>query len=279
MSASISELFETISNSVLNGEADLKAVRSECDKLLELATQIGETREVSKIKQVEDAIENLNNLKKSLGSEANSKHIDDAIKGYTSDLEALKKQAAAIKKTTPPKTDVWKQQVGKKQVREDVVVLQKAVYGLGNGIEILCYNVDNDQNAPAGVVCRRKDGSLFIIINHQVLEIPQCTFNVRGDNDSDAYTVAGTKFYNPDLDNGSQDVSRYADIDCPQGNDYHVPHHVNKDGVNRTVRKQKFIPANAAAAERGGLMSSGMIDLFSALNVRTNVPQKGSEKK
>ena len=216
MSTSISELFETISNSVLNGEADLKVVRAECDKLSELAAQIGETREVSKIKETENAIEHLNNLKKSLGAGANSKHIDDAIKGYTADLEALKKQVVVKKVAAPVKADVWKQQVGKKQVREDTVVLQKGVYGLGNGIEILCYSVDNDQNAPAGVVCRRKDGSLFIVINHQVLEIPQCTFNVRGDNDSDDYTVAGTKFYNPDLDNGSQDVSRYADIDCPQ---------------------------------------------------------------
>lgn len=259
--------FEAISNDVLNGSLDLSVAKAECDKLAELLTQVGETREVSKAKQIESAIDNLNNLKKTLGSDADSKPLDDAIKTYTAKLDALKKQVVPAKKPVAAKTDAWKQQVGKKQVSEEKVILQKGVYGLGNGIDILYYPVENDGDAPDGVICMRKNGSLFVIINHKLLEIPQCTFNVRGDNDSDEYTIYGTKFYNEDLDDGKQDTSKYASVRHPEGDANHAPHHVNKEGVNRVTRRQKKLSQHAAAAEKNGLMSSAMIDIFSALNI------------
>lgn len=264
----IRKLFETISDSVLNGSIDLDTVRAECEKLTDLAVQINENRDSAKIKQIETAIEELNKLKQNIGKDTPSKPLDDAVQKYKTELAALKqpfKKAVAA----PPKDSVWKQQLGKKKVEEGTVVLQSGYYGLGNGIEIECYPVEDDQSAPSGIICKRKNGTLFVIINHQLLEIPQCYFNVRGDYESDEYTNEGTKFYNADRDGGSsENPSKYADATCPEGNAHHVPHQVNKDGPYRPIRKPKTASPDSALAERSGRMSSAMIDVFSALNVK-----------
>lgn len=281
---SVKELFDEISNAVLNGDADLNMVRAECATLSDLVTVIGETRETSKIKQLEGTISDLMKMKQNLGQDTTSKPIEDAIQKYNAELGALKKQLVMDKKVVPqPVAPAWKQQVGKKQIEEGKTKFKTFWYGLGKGsIQFRCLLVEDDVTAPHGWICMRKNGTIFIYINGELREIPKCTFHIEGDSETDDFTHKGTKFFDADRNDGNQNASDYADIRNPEGGANSARHHVNFVSVNRVIKTPRMMSQNSARAASDGFMSNAILFLFSADNIRVDpnhTRQTGKGKK